>query len=240
MTALREELAGFRDSFDAHTFVTPTLGTVYNPMQYAWAPMSRYLDLWASAPGPRSALFLGMNPGPWGMAQTGIPFGDVVLARDWIGVEAPVTKPPQEIPARPILGFDSTRREVSGTRLWGWAQERFGTPEAFFARAFVWNYCPLLFLDAERARNLTPDKLRKADRNAIFPTCDEMLRRIVTHLQPEIVLGVGAFSERRARAALPEEVRVGRVLHPSPASPAANRGWIPQLEAQLEAQGVVL
>ena len=34
------------------------------------------------------------------------------------------------------------------------------------------------------------------------------------------------------------DIRIGRVLHPSPASPAANRGWAAAAEKQLLALGV--
>jgi len=58
-------------------------------------------------------------------------------------------------------------------------------------------------------------------------------------LQPEWVVGVGAFAEGRAKVALKDiDVQVGRILHPSPASPAANRGWGEQATKQLEALGV--
>jgi single-strand selective monofunctional uracil DNA glycosylase len=62
---------------------------------------------------------------------------------------------------------------------------------------------------------------------------------IVRQLRPRIVVGVGGFAERRARAVLPGEgVAVGTILHPSPASPLANRGWAEAVERQLESLGV--
>jgi single-strand selective monofunctional uracil DNA glycosylase len=185
-------------------------------------------------------LLLGMNPGPFGMVQTGVPFGDVGMVRDWLGIDAPVAKPTPEHPKRPVLGFACARSEVSGTRLWGWARDRFGTPQAFFERFFVANYCPLAFME-ESAKNLTPDKLPAAEQQALSSVCDEALRDIVRSLRPRLVIGVGGFAERRARAALAgENVRVGTILHPSPASPLANRGWAPAIERQLEALGVAL
>ena len=115
---------------------------VYAPLDYAWAPHRLYLERYG-ADAPRELLFVGMNPGPFGMAQNGIPFGDPAMVRDWLGIEAPVERPRREHPRRPVLGFATARGEVSGARFWGWARERFGTPERFFRRAFVWNYCPL-------------------------------------------------------------------------------------------------
>jgi single-strand selective monofunctional uracil DNA glycosylase len=37
---------------------------------------------------------------------------------------------------------------VSGQRLWGWVQARFGSAAPFFERFWVHNYCPLLFVEA--------------------------------------------------------------------------------------------
>jgi single-strand selective monofunctional uracil DNA glycosylase len=88
-------------------------------------------------------------------------------------------------------------------------------------------------------RNRTPDKLPAAERAPLYEACDEALVRIVELERPSHVIGVGAFAEARAREALRDSgVRIGCILHPSPASPAANRDWAAQVEAQLEALGV--
>jgi single-strand selective monofunctional uracil DNA glycosylase len=216
----------------------PPVTHVLDPLRYARAPFLRYLARWG---GRRpEVILLGMNPGPFGMAQTGVPFGDAGVVRDWLGVEAPVARPAREHPRRPVLGFACLRGEVSGRRLWGWARERFGTPERFLARFLILNYCPLLFLE-ETGRNRTPDKLPAAEREPLFAACDLALRRAVEALAPERVIGVGAFAEGRAHAALEGlPAAIGGALHPSPASPAANRGWAAQWERQLAGQGVVL
>ena len=209
---------------------------VYNPLQYAREPHERYLTRYG--PGQKQALLLGMNPGPWGMAQTGVPFGEVSLVRDWLGISGRVGRPKRQHPKRPVTGFDCTRSEVSGRRLWGWARDRFGEPEAFFERFFVVNYCPLIFFD-DAGRNLTPDKLPAGARDVLQSACDRALSRTVDVLEPKMVIGIGAFAEARATAALPG-VRVGRILHPSPASPAANRGWARLAEERLGQLGIVL
>jgi single-strand selective monofunctional uracil DNA glycosylase len=209
---------------------------VYNPLRYARRPHERYLRRFGE--GKKEVVLVGMNPGPFGMAQTGVPFGDVGFVRDWMGIEAKVERPTPEHPKRPVLGFSCERSEVSGSRLWGWAKERFGEPEAFFARFFVLNYCPLVFLEST-GRNRTPDKLAKAERAALLPECDEALRKAIALLDPELVVGVGAWATKRARAALGEgSVPLGTVLHPSPASPKANRGWAPQAERELRELGI--
>lgn len=209
---------------------------VYNPLSYALAPYRRYVERFGR--GRREVIFLGMNPGPWGMAQTGIPFGEVNIVRDWLGVEAPVGRPKREHPKRRIRGFDCPRSEISGLRFWGWARHAFETPERFFRRFFVMNYCPLCFLEAS-GRNRTPDKLPRADRESLFAACDEALRATVQTMKPRLVIGVGQFAETRARVALDGlDAKVKRILHPSPASPLANRNWAGRVVSQLAACGV--
>jgi single-strand selective monofunctional uracil DNA glycosylase len=226
--ALSERVARLRFAEPVHC--------VYNPLEYARAPHELYLSRYGD--GRKEVLLLGMNPGPFGMAQTGVPFGDVTMVRDWLGIVAAVTKPQHEHPKRPVLGFDCQRAEVSGTRLWGWARDRFITPERFFERFFVANYCPLVFMESGAA-NRTPDKLPAAEAQALIGACDEALRHLVQLLRPRIVIGVGGFAERRARVALAgQDVAVGTILHPSPASPLANRGWAKAVEQQLQRLGV--
>jgi single-strand selective monofunctional uracil DNA glycosylase len=200
----------------------PSVPYVYNPLVYAWAPHEAYLERWGSKV-PRDVLMVGMNPGPFGMAQTGVPFGDVAMVRDFLGITGPVGRPVREHPRRPISGFACTRSEVSGTRLWGWARDRCSTADRFFDRVFVANWCPLVFMD-ETGRNRTPDKLSAGERAPLFGVCDEALARIVDVLEPRLVIGIGRFAERRAHGALGDRIRIGSIPHPSPASPAANRG----------------
>ena len=217
---------------------TAPVSHVYNALGYAWQAHAQYLELYGDA--PKEVLFLGMNPGPWGMAQTGVPFGEVSAVRDWLGIDAEIRRPEHEHPKRQITGLACSRSEVSGARLWGWAQEVFDTPTHFFSRFFIANYCPLAFLE-ESGRNRTPDKLPAEERVPLFEICDRALRHTVEHLHPEMIVGVGAFAEGRARAALDDiDAAIGRILHPSPASPAANRGWAEQATRELRELGVDL
>ena len=211
----------------------PPVTHVYNPLDYAWNVHERYLRRYGD--GRKRVVFLGMNPGPFGMAQTGVPFGEVAAVRDWLQLEGPVAPPQQINPKRPVEGFACARSEVSGRRLWGLFQERFGSAEAFFAEHFVANYCPLAFFD--EGRNLTPDKLPAAEQVPLLAACDAHLRALVAALAPEWVIGVGGWAEARALGAL-DGVRIGRILHPSPASPAANRGWSQAASRQLAELGV--
>jgi single-strand selective monofunctional uracil DNA glycosylase len=211
---------------------------VYNPLDYAWSAHAAYLERWGQ--GKKEAILLGMNPGPFGMVQTGVPFGDVALVRDFLGISEKVKQPEHQHPARPILGFDCPRSEVSGTRLWGFARSVFAKPERFFARFFVVNYCPLAFLESS-GKNRTPDKLPKAEQALLFEACDHALRRIVAELDPAHVIGVGAFAEARARKALAGlPPRIGTILHPSPASPRANQGWERIAREELREIGITL
>jgi single-strand selective monofunctional uracil DNA glycosylase len=216
---------------------TRSVAHVYRPLDYARDPHEKYLRRYGA--GRRDVLLLGMNPGPFGMAQTGVPFGDVPSVRDFLGIAGEVHPPLGTHPARPIEGFASSRREVSGQRLWGWAATRFATAEAFFARFFVANYCPLLLLD-DGGRNVTPDKLPRGAREPLERACDDALRALVAQLRPTWVVGIGTWAQGRARAALGSEVRVGRILHPSPASPRANRDWATEAERELRGLGIDL
>ena len=223
------------DAVDQLRFAEP-VAYVYNPLRYAWGPHESYLRRFGSS--RKKLVFLGMNPGPFGMAQTGAPFGEVAHARDWMGLEGPVGQPPATHPKRPVEGFACARSEVSGRRLWGAFKERFGAAEAFFADHFVANYCPLLFLE-ESGRNRAPDKMSASEVAPLYAACDRSLRELVEILKPEWLIGVGAFAEGRAREALAGmEIRVGRILHPSPASPAANRGWAEQATRQMREMGI--
>lgn len=214
----------------------PPVTHVYNPLEYAGRAYARYLALYGKA--PKEVVLVGMNPGPWGMAQTGVPFGEVHLVRDWLGIEVPIQGPANTHPKRPVTGFACTRSEVSGARLWGWIRETFHTPERFFARFFVANYCPLIFIE-ESGRNRTPDRLPAAEREPLLAACDRALRRTVERLAPRHVVGVGKFAESRARQALQDlPVAIGRLTHPSPANPAANRGWGPLAARELADLGI--
>jgi single-strand selective monofunctional uracil DNA glycosylase len=229
-----DELAG---AVDALRFGEPVTH-VYNPLRYAALAHREYLRRYANA--KKRIVFLGMNPGPFGMAQTGVPFGEVTLVRDWLGIDKPVGRPEREHPKRKVEGFACTRSEVSGARLWGALAERYGQPDRFFAERFIANYCPLVFMEAS-GKNRTPDKLPPGERDALYAACDAHLRALVRALEPEWVIGVGKFGEARAQAALEgSSVRVGSILHPSPASPLANRGWADQADVQLKQLGLRL
>ncbi|XP_061419353.1 single-strand selective monofunctional uracil DNA glycosylase isoform X1 [Lethenteron reissneri] len=201
---------------------------VYNPTEYAAETHRRFVAAYCR--GPKDVLFLGMNPGPFGMSQTGVPFGEVSVVRDWLRITGEVRQPPHVHPKRPVLGLACPKSEVSGARFWGFFRSLCGPPDAFFRRCYVHNYCPLAFL-AESGKNVTPPELPAAQRRALVQACDAALCLAVRALGVRVVVGLGRYAERRARDALeaggmgPAEVRVAFLMHPSPVNPRANRGW---------------
>ena len=224
-----------RDAVETLTF-SPPVTHVYNPLTYARGPYEAYLRRYGA--GVKEVVLLGMNPGPFGMAQTGVPFGDVKMVRDWFGIKGDVGTPPNEHPKRPVQGFECPRGEVSGQRVWTWAKERFGTADIFFERFFVLNYCPLVLME-ESGKNRTPDKLSAKERDALFRICDQALSETIRVLKPTFAIGIGAVAEKRLQAAVGDQaLTIGRILHPSPASPAANRGWAAQVDTALEEIGI--
>jgi single-strand selective monofunctional uracil DNA glycosylase len=209
---------------------------VYNPLEHAARGYRKYLRRFADS--PKRVVFLGMNPGPYGMTQTGVPFGEVSAVRDWLGIEARIDRPANEHPKRRVDGFACQRSEVSGARLWGAIAAHWIRPEAFFRNHFIANYCPLVFME-ESGRNRTPDKLPASEREPLYQACNDHLRQLVEILEPEWVVGIGAFAEKRAREVLDDfDLAFGRVLHPSPASPKANRDWAGEARKDLEALGL--
>ncbi|MBL92491.1 MAG: single-stranded DNA-binding protein [Myxococcales bacterium] len=209
---------------------------VYNPLVYAKDPHTKYINKYAK--GRKRVLFLGMNPGPFGMAQTGIPFGEIDHAANFLKVRGVVKQPKNQHPKRPIQGFDCPRSEVSGRRLWGSFGEHFGSASRFFKEHFVANYCPLVFMETS-GKNRTPDKLAKEEREQLFKYCDQYLELVVNTLEPEYVVGVGRFAKDRAAAVLEShDVTIAQILHPSPASPWANKDWWGTVQKQMKAQNI--
>ncbi|MGB0154151.1 MAG: uracil-DNA glycosylase family protein [Verrucomicrobiales bacterium] len=211
---------------------------VYNPLEYARASHKQYVERFGDS--TKRVLMMGMNPGPWGMAQTGVPFGEISAVRDWMGISAEVGKPEPEHPKRPIVGFECEKSEVSGRRLWGLFSEKCPDAGDFFAEHYVVNYCPLVWME-ESGRNRTPDKLPAGEMAMVSEACDAYVAKHLELMQPEFAIGVGAFAEnclKRVAGSMGVEPFIGKVLHPSPASPAANRGWAEAAEKQLREQRI--
>lgn len=214
----------------------PPVAFTYNPLVYAREPWRLYCNRFGRS--PKRVLLVGLNPGPFGMAQVGVPFGEIAAVRDWMGIQAPVGRPKVEHPARPVLGFSCPRSEISGKRLWGWAMNGWESADDFFNTFFVTNYCPLVFMEAS-GRNLTPDKLPSVQRGRLFGACDKAIQDTVKHFAPEFVMGMGTVTTTRLRESLDGvDVTIGQIPHPSPANPAANRGWDALMDRAMAGIGI--
>uniref|UniRef100_UPI0037E8AC1C single-strand selective monofunctional uracil DNA glycosylase n=1 Tax=Semicossyphus pulcher TaxID=241346 RepID=UPI0037E8AC1C len=206
---------------------------IYNPLEYAWETHRCFVDKYCQA--GQKVLFLGMNPGPFGMAQTGVPFGEIRAVVDWLKITGEVGHPPDEHPKRQITGLACTQSEVSGARFWGFFKKLCGEPEVFFKHCFVHNLCPLIFMNAN-GKNLTPPELPAGEREKLLALCDILLCQVVKALDVSMVIGVGRVAEQRARRALTAadiSVKVEGIMHPSPRNPKANKGWEEVVKAKL-------
>ena len=204
-----------------------------NPLDYAWPHHEQYLEKWGGMGA--HTLLLGMNPGPWGMAQTGVPFGATEVAQSFLQIEPRILETPANAhPKRPIEGMGLVRQEISGTRLWNLMSQHYGSAESTFSSIVVVNHCPLLLL-GETGKNITPNNLPAAVMAPILKACDDHLLEVVEILGITRIIGVGKYAEQRARMALGagkkgngtgndgREIRIDTCWHPSPASPLANR-----------------
>jgi single-strand selective monofunctional uracil DNA glycosylase len=211
---------------------------IYNPLEYASEPLENYFRKYAVG-GHKKILFLGMNPGPFGMMQTGVPFGEINAVKNWLEIDGVVKKPKTEHPKRPIQGFECAKSEVSGRRLWGLFNERYNKANSFFKHHFVVNYCPLGFLEAG-GKNLTPDKLPKAEQQKLFHVCDLFLESLVHVLGSENLVGIGGFAHERLTKLFGDkkDYKISKILHPSPASPLANKNWAGNVTQTLIADGI--
>ena len=195
----------------------------YNPLNYAWDAHEAYLRRMGG--GGARTVILGMNPGPHGMGQMGVPIAATSVVRDLLDITGiPVNQPEMVDPRRPVVGLEYPREEVSGTRLWGLLAEYYGDAGAIASSVFLVNHCPLMLFSGPRATNITPDKVAGPTAQVLLERCDQHLREVVSALNADRVIGVGKFAESRARSALVDEaVEVVGCWHPSPASPLANR-----------------
>lgn len=204
----------------------PPVAYTYNPLEYAWAGHEAYIRRYGST--PKDVLYLGMNPGPFGMAQTGVPFGEIPAVTLWMGIMAPIGQPEKMHPKRPVQGFACPRSEVSGRRLWGLFEEMYGSADTFFAKAYVANYCPLIWM-SESGANIPPTQLPKEQAAKIDSACQQHLVRLINALRPKCLIGVGAYALKQleiAAKSIPDKAfTLGTIVHPSPASPIANKCW---------------
>ncbi|XP_022920876.2 single-strand selective monofunctional uracil DNA glycosylase-like [Onthophagus taurus] len=208
------------------TFSSPA-HYIYNPLEYAWKPHSTFVKTYCK--GTKDVLFLRINPGPWGMCQTGIPFGEVNISKEWLKMNGEVEKPKNECPKKQIKGFECHRSEQSGKRFYGFFKNLCRTPEVFFKNAFVYNFCPLSFMEKEeegkRCANITPDKLKGQIKKDLENICGKTLVNILKLLDVKIIVAVGRYTEKQAVKIIQEsqlDIEVIYMRHPSR---MAGRNW---------------
>ncbi len=213
-------------------------GYIYNPLSYAWDMHAEYLRRYVREGA--GTLFLGMNPGPFGMMQTGVPFGEVNAVRDYLKLDLPVGKPEREHPSRPVVGMAIGRSEGSGKRLWGLISLRWPDPEDFFKNHSIFNYCPLGFLDSGKtAKNFTPDHLPKEERSKLEAVCDSYLEDVIEMINPRALIGIGKYAEAKLSSVNMDEGRiVSSIIHPSPGNPQANVDWNGKTTSRMKELGL--
>ncbi|KAJ2944781.1 hypothetical protein O0L34_g1671 [Tuta absoluta] len=209
-----------------HLILPSTVKCVYNPTIYARRTFEMYIKKYCNT--KKSVMYFGMNPGPWGMSQTGVPFGEIGSVRDWLGIEGPVDKPPHEIPARPVKGFDCTRTEVSGKRFWGLFKDICRTPEKFFETSFIYNYMPVQWMKSNGC-NLTPGDFKTSEMEELFNICDPVFIKVLELYEVRTVVAIGKFCETRAQKATQKylsgsSIEVLYLPHPSPRA-VNNNNW---------------
>ena len=162
------------------------------------------------------------------ISASGVPFGEVSVVNNWLKINGVVGKPKVEHPKRQIEGLNCKRREVSGERFWNFIKSVSGTPEIFFKNCLVYNHCPLIFM-GKSGKNVTPPDMKIDVRNKLLQLCDETLKDVIELYSVKHIVGLGRFAETRAKKVvndnLIKNVDVSFLIHPSPASPAANKGW---------------
>nr|XP_022920875.1 single-strand selective monofunctional uracil DNA glycosylase-like [Onthophagus taurus] len=207
---------------------------IYNPLEYAWEPHSTFVKTYCK--GTKDVLFLGLNPGPWGMCQTGIPFGEVNISKEWLKMNGEVEKPKDECPKKQIKGFECHRSEESGKRFYGFFKNLCRTPEAFFKNAFVYNLCPLAFMKKESA-NITPHELKGQIKKDIENICGKTLVDILKLLDIKIIVALGRYTEKQA-IEITQGFQLGHIKviympHPSPRV-VGNNNWAEKAQNVLD------
>ena len=214
------------------------INLIYNPLEYAAAPYEEYLTKFAAT--PKKNIFIGINPGPWGMVQTGIPFGEVNAVKNYLKIKKAPQTPMTMNPVLPILGQSCSRAEVSGKRLWGLIAATFPQADDFFAENLVFNYCPLFFsrVVGPKRENVTPDKLPREIRTQLYAPCDEFLIQTAKLLRPKFLIGVGGFAHKRLTEIFPDSnYIIDSITHPSPLNARANKNFFGLAGDKLRALG---
>lgn len=213
---------------------------VYNPLEYAFDSHLNFVRRFCT--GEKFILFVGMNPGPFGMSQNGVPFGECAIVKEWLQIEGEVFKPVLEHPKRRVVGLECSRSEVTGGRFWQLFRTLCHTPEHFFRTSYVHNLCPFAFL-TDSGKNVTPPQLTSSVLDQINNLCNATLVEVVRLLKCKYVICIGKYALAQAQKALSADEFNGTTLeclmHPSPINPAANKGWADIAIKQLTEIGII-
>jgi len=137
---------------------------VWNPGLYGEPWHSRFRRCYP--PAARPLVLFGLNPGPYGMAQTGIPFTDIrrlVSALPALVAELRNAGKRLEVPGLAPVSLPpylSRTFEASSVRVYRFLERSWGDAERGWREVVAANPCPLLFIDTETGKNRTPADLR--------------------------------------------------------------------------------
>eukprot|EP01023_Acetabularia_acetabulum_P031317 TRINITY_DN29446_c0_g1_i1.p1 TRINITY_DN29446_c0_g1~~TRINITY_DN29446_c0_g1_i1.p1 ORF type:complete len:252 (+),score=22.23 TRINITY_DN29446_c0_g1_i1:130-885(+) len=214
------------------------INTIYNPLEYAWEPYENYLRKYCG--DYKKTIFVGMNPGYFGMVQTGIPFGDLNMVCNFLHLQK-FQVPVKQHNIRKIVGYEIKRSEVSGQRFWGLIQTKFGHPDKFFNEDsnFVVNLCPLAFL-SETGKNVTPEEISIQEKDKIIVVCMAYFKQIVKFLQIQNIVCIGNFVCKEVKKSLTQDgyYNIVYMQHPSPRVQPQELQWRDVVTKQLEDAGV--
>ena len=191
---------------------------VYNPLTYARNMHLEYLK--KSTGHGATILFLGMNPGPFGMMQTGVPFGAVSYVRDYLNIKNDVKEFCLH-PKHKIIGLETKRDEPSGKKLWALMQSLYPKSNELFSHITVQNYCPLAFLD-DSGKNIALNNVK--NRKELESLCDNYIKDYILDNNIKVLVGVGVYAYEKLLS-LNLNLTVIKILHPSPLNPLSHKGW---------------
>jgi len=218
VNTVADQILAASDRLSERLAALPPVGDLValDPTRYCRSAWAAYLQMAARL---GCVLVVGMNPGPHGMAQTGVPFTDPWIV-DELDLQAPrADVPPADIPAvgswrhrshraRGVLG---SKREESAKRLWPLLREicapyaAVGPSADKIAEAtrrvcnevLLVNALPICWLDpagknvsAEQVEKRAPAQVREGLRDLV----NEWLQAVADILRPAAVIGVGRWA----------------------------------------------
>ncbi|XP_037927861.1 single-strand selective monofunctional uracil DNA glycosylase-like [Teleopsis dalmanni] len=163
---------------------------IYNPVEYAADLHCEYLRKYLDR--PKRVVFLAVHPEQNGMAQTGVPFGNVSTVRDMMKLCGEVKQPNRLHPKHPVLGLNCHINEPSGVRFWGLMDKIAGSLDTFSEQCFVHTFCPLLFFN-EYGRTIEPCVLPFEIKYPMRDLLVEALCKEMKLVQPEIIVVTGNY-----------------------------------------------